>query len=372
MMQRATIIDLAGRAFHVDERGVAALEQWLADARTRLDGDPDRDELLLDFERAIAGRFEDAAPAPRDVVGFDTVEATLAAIGTVQPADATETSLAPDAAPAASDTGRADWRSRKLYRLTGDDAMITGVCAGLAAYLRVDVTVVRVAFVLLALVTSGAFAIVYIAMAVIVPEANTPAERAALHGYGDTANELLARARDGAGPALQQLGSVLGTIWHVLVRALHLVAISAFWLVIAVTIVASIASIAGVDALLATFDDGTPKWLAALFYTCIGWIAAAVLLWIIQLCGALDPRTPSRRRRRMEATWNALLAATWVAAILGAVAIPAAHSSDFSDVARGHGRTEVLGLRVCTDWGNEYTHTDWQCPADDDVVIDVD
>ena len=295
------------------------------------------------------------------------VAATLAEIGTVEPADPTGSSDAQTAPDADS-----DWRDRKLYRLTGDQAMITGVCSGVAAYLRVDVTVIRVAFVLLALITSGVFAIVYIAMAIIVPEANTPAQRAALHGYGDTANELLARARSGAGPAWERVGSVLGDIWHALARCLHYVAISAFWLVIPATILASVASLTGFDPVMEMFDDGTPNWIAALFYTCVGWVFAALLLWISMLSGAIDPRAARRTSSRMTATWNVLLGATWVAAVFGAIAIPASYSHGVSEAARGHGRVEVFGTQVCTDWGNEYTHTDWRCPAGDDIVIEED
>ncbi len=58
---------------------------------------------------------------------------------------------------------------RKLYR-SRSDRMISGVCGGLADYLAVDPTLVRVGVVLLGIVTNGAVVIAYIIMSVAVPE----------------------------------------------------------------------------------------------------------------------------------------------------------------------------------------------------------
>ena len=62
---------------------------------------------------------------------------------------------------------------RKLYR-SRQDRMVAGVCGGLAAYLDVDPTLVRVATVLLAALTQGAVLVAYVVMAIVVPE--DPAE----------------------------------------------------------------------------------------------------------------------------------------------------------------------------------------------------
>jgi phage shock protein C len=48
--------------------------------------------------------------------------------------------------------------------------MICGVCAGLAVYLNMDPTLVRVLWVILSLITAGGIGLVaYIIMAVIIP-----------------------------------------------------------------------------------------------------------------------------------------------------------------------------------------------------------
>jgi len=57
--------------------------------------------------------------------------------------------------------------TKKLYRIPSE-GMIGGVCAGLADYLAIDPTLVRLLFVLLALTGSAGFW-VYVIMWVVVP-----------------------------------------------------------------------------------------------------------------------------------------------------------------------------------------------------------
>lgn len=59
---------------------------------------------------------------------------------------------------------------RRFYR-SRTDRRIAGVCGGLAEYLDVDPTLVRVATVLLAALTQGAVFVAYVVMWVVVPEA---------------------------------------------------------------------------------------------------------------------------------------------------------------------------------------------------------
>ena len=57
----------------------------------------------------------------------------------------------------------------RLYR-SRDDRMLAGVAAGIADSLDADPSIVRVAWVLLTIVTGGIALVVYIVMAIVVPE----------------------------------------------------------------------------------------------------------------------------------------------------------------------------------------------------------
>ena len=58
--------------------------------------------------------------------------------------------------------------TRKLYR-SQTNRQVAGVCGGLAQYFNLDATLVRVLFVLLA-VLGGSGLVLYIAMWIIVPK----------------------------------------------------------------------------------------------------------------------------------------------------------------------------------------------------------
>ena len=60
---------------------------------------------------------------------------------------------------------------KRLYRTQGPDAMLCGVCGGIARYLNVDPTLVRLATVLL-VAFAGLSLWVYIIAALIMPREN--------------------------------------------------------------------------------------------------------------------------------------------------------------------------------------------------------
>jgi phage shock protein PspC (stress-responsive transcriptional regulator) len=59
-------------------------------------------------------------------------------------------------------------RPRKLYR-SDDDSMVAGVCAGLAEYLNVDPTLVRVAAVVLLVIAFPGAVIAYLLLWALMP-----------------------------------------------------------------------------------------------------------------------------------------------------------------------------------------------------------
>lgn len=58
---------------------------------------------------------------------------------------------------------------RRLFR-NRDERVVFGVCGGLAYYLNLDPTLVRVLFILTAVFTSGAVVLGYIVLAIVMPE----------------------------------------------------------------------------------------------------------------------------------------------------------------------------------------------------------
>jgi phage shock protein C len=67
----------------------------------------------------------------------------------------------------------ADTNEPKRLYLSNKDKKIMGVCGGIAEYFNVDPTVVRLAAVVLVLVTGGAAVIAYLIVGVVVPKSPT-------------------------------------------------------------------------------------------------------------------------------------------------------------------------------------------------------
>jgi len=64
---------------------------------------------------------------------------------------------------------------KKLYRLP-KEGKIFGVCAGLSEYFSMDVTLMRIIFILLGFATGGAMLFVYLVLAIVMPSAERPAK----------------------------------------------------------------------------------------------------------------------------------------------------------------------------------------------------
>ena len=77
---------------------------------------------------------------------------------------------------------------KKLFR-NDHNKVVGGVCAGLADYMAVDITIVRLIFVLSALFLAGTGLLVYIVMWIVVPVNNDPTLRyAKFNAYFDKDN----------------------------------------------------------------------------------------------------------------------------------------------------------------------------------------
>ena len=58
---------------------------------------------------------------------------------------------------------------KRLYR-SQDERMLAGVCGGIADYLNIDPTIVRLIFVALGFTSIGTWLLIYLVMTIIMPE----------------------------------------------------------------------------------------------------------------------------------------------------------------------------------------------------------
>src|ERR1700683_4882208 len=88
-MNKVITINLGGTAYQLEEDGYDTLRAYLETATARLQGNPDRDEILLDIERAIAEKFRSLLGSYKTVVVTKEVAAVLAEMGPIE-AEASE------------------------------------------------------------------------------------------------------------------------------------------------------------------------------------------------------------------------------------------------------------------------------------------
>ena len=186
-MNKVTTVNLNGRAYQVEEQAYEALRAYLDEAARLLADDPDCKEIMADLEQAIGDKGARLLGPGKNVLGEAEMKRILSEMGPVE--TGTEAAGAAPGAGASSTSG-----PKRLY-LVREGEMIAGVCNGLAAYLGVDPTIVRLVFVVLLFLSGGLIAIAYLVLMFVVPTAKTAEERAAARGLPFNAQELVEQAK---------------------------------------------------------------------------------------------------------------------------------------------------------------------------------
>ena len=156
-MQPVITISLNRNAFQLEQDAHSRLEAYLAEAAGRLEGNPDRVEILQDLEQAIADQCRKRMQPGQDVITLTELQPALEEIGAV------EVPGAPAAAP------RPPSETSPALQQVSEGAMISGVCKGLSHAARIDITLLRVIAVVLLFITGGAMIFLYLVLMLIIP-----------------------------------------------------------------------------------------------------------------------------------------------------------------------------------------------------------
>jgi phage shock protein PspC (stress-responsive transcriptional regulator) len=178
-MNKVISMNLNGNAYQLEESGYSILAAYLSQARARLTDNPDCEEIMADLEQAVADKFERFLTPHKSVLTEEEVKTVIAEMGPVEGDE--------DTAPAAP-------RPKQLYRIK-EGSILGGVATGLAAYLGLDVVVVRIAIAILTILSHGGLIFGYLLAWVFIPEARTEREQARATGTPFTAEELITRAK---------------------------------------------------------------------------------------------------------------------------------------------------------------------------------
>ena len=188
-MKKTLTANISGTVFHIEEDAYDALQRYLTELRVQFNGAAGGEEIMADIEARIAELFTDRIKDRSMVVTMADVDHVIAVMG--RPEDFNDT----DGVGAEA----ADTRQRKYRRLfrDPDDRWLGGVLSGLAAYAGVDPLWFRLVFILLIILGVGSPILIYIILWILIPVANTTADRLMMEGEPVTVDTLKKAFKDG-------------------------------------------------------------------------------------------------------------------------------------------------------------------------------
>ena len=172
-MNKTISISLAGFSFIIEEQAYEKLNAYLQALRNSLEKD-EADEVMYDIEIRIAEIFRENLDK-REVVNSDDVEKVIAQLGTPE---AIEEQSEENAGQETSQEKTKKELFRDMKR-----GKIAGVCAGLAQYFGMDISLMRIIWILVFIFSVGFVSVVaYVILWVVVPEAETASDFLKMQG----------------------------------------------------------------------------------------------------------------------------------------------------------------------------------------------
>ena len=169
-MKKVININFQGRIIPIEESAYEELKVYTDSLRRYFAREEGRDEIINDIENRIAELFSERLK--KDSAGCVTdadVNEIIASIGRPEDFDDMGAEKATSTEGSQQSTAQATTEARGSLFRNESDKILGGVCSGLAYYLRIDPTVVRILF---ALITFGGFGLgflLYIVLWIVLP-----------------------------------------------------------------------------------------------------------------------------------------------------------------------------------------------------------
>lgn len=180
-MKEITRIHLAKTPFSVEVDAKKSLEQYLNSIQKNMHAEP---EAMREIEARMVELLAERGVSKDGVISHDDVVAVQQQMG--EPQD-----FADGEVPETVDTAEtnASKPTKRLMR-DPDNAILGGVCAGIAAYWGINPLWVRLLFIFSPFITFGTSLLIYIVLWISMPEAQTAAEKLQMRGEEVTLDSL--------------------------------------------------------------------------------------------------------------------------------------------------------------------------------------
>jgi phage shock protein PspC (stress-responsive transcriptional regulator) len=157
--------NIGGFIFNVEQSAYQVLEAYLEKIKASFSSSDEAEEISNDIEYRIAELLKERGIDEDSIVELKTVNEIIAILG--YPDDDDEMEYPDD-----DEEHETELKSTKKFFRHPEDRYLGGVSAGLAAYFRINVNIVRGLFVLLSFL-SGFGILLYLILWIITPEAKT-------------------------------------------------------------------------------------------------------------------------------------------------------------------------------------------------------
>lgn len=172
-MKKVININFQGRVIPIEESAYDMLKQYVESLRKFFANEEGRDEIINDIEGRIAELFGDILKKGATCITDDAVTGIINSMGRPEDFEGEETNVKSQLGGEEKTytyTNTASTEASPRGRLYRDDneKIIGGVCGGLANYLRIDPTIVRLVFALITFM-GGSGILLYILFWIILP-----------------------------------------------------------------------------------------------------------------------------------------------------------------------------------------------------------
>ncbi len=182
-MNKTLTAHIGGIVFHIEEQAYEYLKKYLDSLNVRLKSTAEAREIVQDVEARMAELFQERLGKNRQVITLEDVEAITATLG--QPEEFDTGTSTEGTGSMSAQAGR---KYRKIYR-DPDDEVLAGVCSGLAHRVGIDPLWMRLLF-LAGFFIWGSSLLLYIALAILLPKAETTAQKLEMKGQEVTLSNL--------------------------------------------------------------------------------------------------------------------------------------------------------------------------------------
>ena len=183
-MKKNITINLFGTLYAIDEDAYELLNRYLSDMKKYFSSKKGGEEIADDIEHRVAELMQEQKASGIEVVTITHIKEIIERIGSPEEMDDKREGDETPENPIGH-KGKIwfeeTFGKKRLYR-NPDDKVLAGVISGISYYFSADPVWLRLLTVLVACFSLGTILLVYIILALVIPEAATPEDRLRMQG----------------------------------------------------------------------------------------------------------------------------------------------------------------------------------------------